>query len=151
IRECVELGTVLVSAVADATGALEALQSGAIDCLVLGPDVPDLTPEVLEEKLRRSPGAGQLPVIVYGDGSAFRDEGDGWKRLAESRTVRQVYSPERLLDQAALFLHAKVAELPEPKRCLLEGLHRSERVLPGKKVLIVDDDMRNIFALSTVL
>jgi HAMP domain-containing protein/signal transduction histidine kinase/CheY-like chemotaxis protein len=151
IRECVELGNVRVTAAAGADDALGALQAGAVDCVVLGPDVPDLTPAVLGRQIRRPPGAGRLPVIVYGDGSAFRDEGDGWKKLAESLTVRQVYSPERLLDQAALFLHCKVAELPDPKRRLLEGLHRSDRVLPGRKVLIVDDDMRNIFALSTVL
>ncbi len=151
IRESVEVANVRVTAVAAAATALTALENDTIDCLVLGPDVPDLTPAVLEEQIRRPPGVGHLPVIVYGDGSAFRDEGDGWKKLAESYTVRQVYSPERLLDQAALFLHCKMADLPDAKRRLLEGLHRSDKVLPGRKVLIVDDDMRNIFALSTVL
>jgi HAMP domain-containing protein/signal transduction histidine kinase/CheY-like chemotaxis protein len=151
IRESVALGNVRVISVAGAEPALEALRSESVDCLVLGPDVPDLSPAVLEEQIRRPPGAGHLPVIVYGDGAAFRDEDDAWKKLAESLTVRQVYSPERLLDQAALFLHCKVADLPESKRGLLESLHRSDKVLPGRKVLIVDDDMRNIFALSTVL
>ena len=151
IRHCIDLDSVQVTSVATADAAVEALQADAVDCLILGPDVAELTPTVLEEQIRRPLGAGHLPVIVYGDGSAFRDEGDGWKKLAESFTVRQVYSPERLLDQTALFLHAKVADLPDPKRRVLESLHRSDRVLPGKKVLIVDDDMRNIFALSTVL
>ncbi len=152
IREAVDFSGVRVRAVAAAGPALKALRAAEpVDCLVLGPDIPDLSPAVLEEQIRRPPGAGHLPVIVYGDGNAFRDEGDGWKKLAESFTVRQVYSPERLLDQAALFLHCKVADLPDGKRRLLEGLHRSDQVLPGRKVLIVDDDMRNIFALSTVL
>jgi CheY-like chemotaxis protein len=71
--------------------------------------------------------------------------------LEHSYVVRRVQSPERLLDQTALFLHQEVARLPEPKRRLLEGLHASCNVLPGKKVLIVDDDVRNIFALSTIL
>ena len=74
-----------------------------------------------------------------------------WGDLARNCTVRRAHSPERLLDLAALFLHQNVAKLPEPRRLSLEALHRSERVLAGKKVLIVDDDMRNIFALSTVL
>ncbi len=151
IRDCIDLGDVAVSAVARADDALDALAAEAFDCLVLGPNVPDLTPAVLADRIRRAPGTGHLPVIVYGDGSSFRDEGDGWKRLGASLTVRQVYSPERLLDQAALFLHCNIADLPDAKRRILEGLHCSDRVLPGKKVLIVDDDVRNIFALSTVL
>jgi HAMP domain-containing protein/signal transduction histidine kinase/DNA-binding response OmpR family regulator len=151
VRDLVEIGSVRVTAVAGAEAALKALQTEPTDCLIVGPDIPDLTPAVLESQIRRPPGAGHLPVIVYGDGSAFADEGDGWKRLAESFTVRQVFSPERLLDQAALFLHCNVAELPDSKRGMLEALHRSDKVLPGRKVLIVDDDMRNIFALSTVL
>jgi HAMP domain-containing protein/signal transduction histidine kinase/DNA-binding response OmpR family regulator len=151
IRDSVDVANVHVTSVSAAGAALEVIQRDAVDCLILGPDVPDLTPAVLQEQIRRPPGVGHLPVIVYGDGSAFRDEGDAWKKLAESFTVRQVYSPERLLDQAALFLHCNVAELPETKRRVLESLHRSDKVLPGRKVLIVDDDMRNIFALSTVL
>jgi HAMP domain-containing protein/signal transduction histidine kinase/CheY-like chemotaxis protein len=151
VRELVEIGSVRVTAVSDAETAIKTLQSEPTDCVVLGPDVPDLTPAVLESQIRRPAGAGHLPVIVYGDGNAFPDKGDGWKRLAESFTVRQVFSPERLLDQAALFLHCNVAELPETKRGMLEALHHSDKVLPGRKVLIVDDDMRNIFALSTVL
>src|SRR5262249_5598452 len=73
------------------------------------------------------------------------------QKYAESLTVRRVHSPERLLEQAAFFLHRDVTKLPEAGRRLLDQLHSSARVLSGKKVLIVDDDMRNIFALSTVL
>jgi CheY-like chemotaxis protein len=65
--------------------------------------------------------------------------------------VRRVHSPERLLDQVAFFLHQDLGKLPEAQRRLLAGLHNSDEVLTGKRVLIVDDDMRNIFALSTVL
>src|SRR5207244_10179521 len=66
-------------------------------------------------------------------------------------SVRRVHSTERLLDQTAFFLHCNVAKLPQEKRQLLSDLHQSNKALAGKKVLIVDDDMRNIFALSTVL
>src|SRR5262249_11462348 len=88
---------------------------------------------------------------VFGEGAAEGEEGGGWKRLAQVCPVRHIHSPERLMDQASLFLHRNVAKLPEARRRRLEDLHRSDRVLPGRKVLIVDDDMRNIFALSTVL
>src|SRR5205085_5697092 len=71
--------------------------------------------------------------------------------LAEVFTLRVVESPERLMDMASFYLHRNLAALPEAQRRVLEGLHSSAQVLPGKKVLIVDDDMRNIFALSTVL
>ena len=78
-------------------------------------------------------------------------EGGGWKRLAENCTLRRARSHERLLDLSTFFLHRKVAKLPEAKRQILHDLHQSDKILQGKKVLIVDDDMRNIFALSTVL
>src|SRR5262249_32278469 len=79
------------------------------------------------------------------------EEEKGLRRLARAAAVRQVCSPERLLDQAALFLHAPVAKLPESKRAMLEQLHQTDHALAGKRVLIVDDDIRNIFALTSVL
>jgi CheY-like chemotaxis protein len=150
ILDAVSAEDVEVTAVSDGKSALRAIRDG-VDCLVLGPSVPDLTPAVLAQEVGRGAATANLPVIVYGDGTSFQDDGDDWKRLAESVTVRQVYSPERLIDQTAFFLHRRVANLPEVKRRMLEGLHQSDQVLPGRKVLVVDDDMRNIFALSTVL
>jgi CheY-like chemotaxis protein len=91
----------------------------------------------------------RLPVIVFGDGKAADD--GGWARAGTAYTVRTAHSPERLLDQAALVLHREVGKMAAAQRQVLEGLHSSAHILPGKKVLIVDDDMRNIFALSPVL
>ncbi len=71
--------------------------------------------------------------------------------LARSVVVKGVESPERLLDETALFLHRVVADLPQAKQEMLDRLHRSDEALVGKKVLVVDDDIRNIFALSSVL
>ena len=73
------------------------------------------------------------------------------KRIAETIIIKDVRSPERLLDETALFLHRVQANLPEPKRQILEQLHQTDTVLAGKKVLIVDDDVRNIFALTSML
>ena len=71
--------------------------------------------------------------------------------MAKSIVLKGVQSPERLLDETALFLHRVVAELPEPKQRMLERLHETDEALAGKRVLVVDDDVRNIFALSSVL
>jgi signal transduction histidine kinase/CheY-like chemotaxis protein/HAMP domain-containing protein len=140
---------VQLTCVADGAAAARALQERAVDCVVVNPSAREPGPLARDED---SPGDGvvsRLPVIVFGDGPESQD-GD-WARLAAGCTVRTADSPERLLDQAALLLHRDVGKLPAAQRQVLEGLHCSARVLPGKKVLIVDDDMRNIFALSTVL
>jgi CheY-like chemotaxis protein len=79
------------------------------------------------------------------------EENDQWKRLGQTCTLRSAQSLERLLDQTAFLLHRNVAKLPKAKREILESLHQSDKALAGKKVLVVDDDIRNIFALSTVL
>jgi CheY-like chemotaxis protein len=132
---------------ADGAAAARALGEGGVDCVVVGPDVHG--PDPLPEEGRADGVVSRLPVIVFGDGAAGDD--GVWARAGAGYTVRTAHSPERLLDQAALVLHREVGKMPAAQRQMLEGLHSSARVLPGKKVLIVDDDMRNIFALSTVL
>jgi signal transduction histidine kinase/DNA-binding response OmpR family regulator/HAMP domain-containing protein len=139
-----------ITAVADGPAALNALRERPIDCIVTGPEPLNLDPEAFAKAARRSPVASSLPLIVFGDGEFVYDDGR-WKRLSEPATVRLVQSPERLLDQISLFLHRPMAQLSEAKRQMLQDLHQSNKSLAGKKVLIVDDDMRNIFALSTVL
>ena len=92
--------------------------------------------------------ADRLPVIVYGE--AGMDEAEA-KRLGNVYPVRAVQSPDRVLDSALFYLHYRVDALPEAWREKLVDLYQSNKPLAGKKVLIVDDDMRNIFAVSTVL
>jgi CheY-like chemotaxis protein len=92
-----------------------------------------------------------LPVILYSDQPPSQDGPDPARALAPAVTFRQVCSPERLLDQTAFFLHSPVERLPEPKRRMLEQLYQTDQILAGKKVLIVDDDIRNIFALTSIL
>jgi signal transduction histidine kinase/DNA-binding response OmpR family regulator/HAMP domain-containing protein len=142
--------SVEVTAVADGESALKAAQGRRIDCVVTGPETLDLDLEALAKAGGRSPLVSSLPLIIFGDGEFVYDDGH-WKRLGEPATVRLVQSPERLVDQALLFLHRPLAELPENTRRMLQDLHESNRSLAGKKVLVVDDDMRNIFALSAVL
>ena len=92
-----------------------------------------------------------LPVVVFTGKELTPEEDARLHTLARSVVVKGVESPERLLDETALFLHRVVADLPPEKQKMLEKLHRSDDALVGKKVLVVDDDMRNIFALSSVL
>ncbi len=151
IRACLEAGDVRLEAVSDGAAALEFLHRRSADCLVIGPEAADLDLTAVGTGDDSDGLVRQMPVIVYEDEGTVEDHDADWKRLADTCTLRRVHSPERLLDQAAFFLHRDVSKLPEAKRRLLENLHSSGKVLPGKKVLIVDDDMRNIFALSTVL
>jgi CheY-like chemotaxis protein len=92
-----------------------------------------------------------LPVIVYTGQELTRREETRLKKYAETIIVKDARSPERLLDETSLFLHRVEARLPQAKRQMLEQLHNAEEVFKGKKVLIVDDDVRNVFALTSVL
>jgi HAMP domain-containing protein/signal transduction histidine kinase/CheY-like chemotaxis protein len=132
----------------DSAAAMTLLAKKAVDCVVVNPQVTELAEELTARRHDHHGGLAQLPVIVYGP----EYQGDGaWNRALDSCTVRHVDSPERLLDLMVLFTHRTVSELPEGKRQMLIELHDSDRILTAKKVLIVDDDMRNIFALATVL
>src|SRR5262249_20044459 len=121
------------------------------DCVILSPRMSSMSGELLAAGLPSRAALGQMPVIVYGDGEFANDEDGAWKRLEECCTVRRVQSPDRLLDLTTLVLHRAVGSLPAAKRQLLVDLHHADKLPSGKKVLIVDDDMRNIFALSSVL
>jgi CheY-like chemotaxis protein len=145
-----EADDILITPVPDGQAALQVLREGRTDCMIVNPSLSDLNATLLNEIVEHRSSIMLLPVIIYGDGDTIHEEGN-WKNHGNAITVRQVHSPERLLDQTAFFLHRKLTNLPETARILLENLHSSDKVLPGKKVLIVDDDMRNIFALCTVL
>jgi CheY-like chemotaxis protein len=106
--------------------------------------------EVLE-RLRDTPSLAELPVVVFTGKELSSEEDARLRVLARSVVVKGVESPERLLDETALFLHRVVADLPVEKQNMLTRLHSSDDALIAKKVLVVDDDVRNIFALSSVL
>jgi CheY-like chemotaxis protein len=105
----------------------------------------------LLERLREDGASSDLPVVVFTGKDLSPEEDAQLHTLARSVVVKGVESPERLLDETALFLHRVVADLPPEKQQMLDQLHRSDDDLVGKKVLVVDDDVRNIFALSSVL
>src|SRR5919202_539728 len=105
----------------------------------------------LLEELRDNPELADIPVIVFTGRELSPEEDARLHTMARSVVVKGVESPERLLDETALFLHRVVSDLPPEKQRMLERLHSSDEDLVGKTVLLVDDDARNIFALSSVL
>jgi hypothetical protein len=151
IVELIGNSDVSTTAVSSGEEALSALKSGHFDCIVLDLGLPDMTGFELIEQIKQEVRLSNLPVIVYTGKELTRAEETELKRIAESIIVKDVRSPERLLDETALFLHRVQANLPKPQQKILEKLHQTDPVLTGKKVLIVDDDVRNIFALTSML
>jgi HAMP domain-containing protein/CheY-like chemotaxis protein/signal transduction histidine kinase len=131
--------------------ALEAVTSESFDCVVLDLRLPDMSGFDVLERFREIPTLNNLPVVVFTGKDLSPEEDARLHMLARSVVVKGVESPERLLDETALFLHRVVTDLPAEKQKMLERLHHSDEALVGKKVLVVDDDVRNIFALSSVL
>jgi HAMP domain-containing protein/CheY-like chemotaxis protein len=141
-----------ITAVESAEKAMEELSSGKhYDCVVLDLGLRDMSGFDFLEKVKSDPDKTELPIIVYTGKQLTSQEETRIKKYAETIIVKDVRSPERLLDETALFLHRVEAKLPEQKRKMLEQLHDADAVIAGKKVLIVDDDVRNIFSLTSVL
>ena len=142
---------VQVTAVSDGREALQMLRERRVDCMVLNPRLPDLTVRELAERLASLARSPRLPVVVAADSPLPGETEADLKKVSETFALRTAYSPERLLDQTAFCLHTAMGKLAPKKRQVVEALYQSDQVLKGKKVLIVDDDIRNIFALSSVL
>src|ERR1035441_6555604 len=105
----------------------------------------------LLEKMQAEPALADVPVVVFTGKDLNAEEQARLKAMAKSIVLKDVQSPERLLDETALFLHRVVTDLPAEKQNMLERLHGSNEVLRGRKILVVDDDGRNIFALTSLL
>jgi HAMP domain-containing protein/CheY-like chemotaxis protein/putative methionine-R-sulfoxide reductase with GAF domain len=151
IRELLGYDDIDVSIVSSGAEALELVTREVFDCVVLDLRLPDMSGFDILERMRDIPEVSDLPVVVFTGKELSPEEDARLHTLARSVVVKGVESPERLLDETALFLHRVVADLPQEKQKMLDRLHRSDDALVGKKVLVVDDDMRNIFALSSVL
>ncbi|MGC2415997.1 MAG: HAMP domain-containing protein [Stellaceae bacterium] len=131
--------------------ALAILHAEPPDCIVLDLRLPDMSGFELLGDIRDDQTLADLPVVVFTGRELSPDEDAQLHTMARSVVVKGVESPERLLDETALFLHRVVAELPDDKQRMIERLHNSDEDLVGKTVLLVDDDARNIFALSSIL
>ena len=151
IAALLEHDDVTISVAASGREALEKLRSTTFDCVVLDLKLPDMNGFDLLETIRGEGNLQDVPVVVFTGRELSPDEDARLRSMARSIVVKGVESPERLLDETALFLHRVVGDLPPHKRRMLEKLNTSDEILVGRRALLVDDDPRNIFALSSAL
>jgi CheY-like chemotaxis protein len=127
------------------------LQEEKFDCIIIDLGLPDMSGFELMEKIKENDKLNRIPIIVYTGRDMNKEEARQLEKLANTVVLKTSNSKERLLDETALFLHRVEAKLPREKQQIIRKLHRTEEVLKEKKVLIVDDDMRNIYSLTNVL
>jgi HAMP domain-containing protein/CheY-like chemotaxis protein/signal transduction histidine kinase len=151
IKELLGYEDIDVTVASTGAEAVKMASEEAFDCVVLDLRLPDMSGFDVLERFGDIPSLRDLPVVVFTGKELSPEEDARLHSLARSVVVKGVESPERLLDETALFLHRVVADLPPEKQRLLDRLHHSDDALIGKKVLVVDDDVRNIFALSSVI
>jgi HAMP domain-containing protein/CheY-like chemotaxis protein/signal transduction histidine kinase len=151
ITELLGHSDVEITSVGTGAAALATLRERRFDCVVLDLKLPDISGFDLLEQIEADVGLQHLPIVVFTGKDITAEEEARLKQVAKSVIIKGVQSPERLLDETALFLHRVVTELPPEKQEMIERLHRTGEVLRGKNVLVVDDDVRNIFALTSVL
>jgi signal transduction histidine kinase/CheY-like chemotaxis protein len=144
-------GDVSITAVGSSEAAISELASQSFECMILDLKLPDVSGFELLEAIKKDERSRDMPVIVYTGAELTRQEETKLRKHAEAIIVKDVRSPERLLDETSLYLHRPQAKLPKAKQEMLEELHRGDTAFEGKKILIVDDDVRNVFALTSVL
>ena len=140
-----------ITTAATGAAALAALREGSFDCVVLDLRLPDMSGFELLARVQQDGELRRTPVVVFTGRELTDAEETELRKAAKSIVLKGVRSPERLLDETALFLHRVIADLPEAKQHMIEALHESDEPLSGRKVLVVDDDIRNIFALNSLL
>ena len=147
------LGSRDVEAVCARTAAecLEKLKSETFDCMVLDLSLPDASGFSLLEKLSAEDAYSFPPVIVYTGRELKQDEEQRLRRYSKSIIIKGAKSPERLLDEVSLFLHQVVSEMPPEKQRMLEKSNNRDAALEGRRILVAEDDVRNVFALTSVL
>ncbi|MCG8619972.1 MAG: response regulator, partial [Desulfobacterales bacterium] len=151
IRELIGGGDVETVMVTTGAQAYEELSGNLYDCMILDLGLEDMSGFELLDRIRNNPSCGEIPVIVYTGRDLTQEEDSQLRKYTESIIIKGVRSPERLLEESALFLHRVEADLPKEKQDMLKLSHDKDRVLKDKTVLLVDDDMRNVFALTSVL
>jgi len=151
IRELLHHDDIEIVTTDTGAGALSTLREAPCDCVVLDLRLPDMSGFEVLDQIRRDEALSNVPVVVFTGRELSAEEDAELHTMARSIVVKGVESPERLLDETALFLHRVITELPIEKQRMLEKLNSSDEDLIGKTALLVDDDARNIFALSSVL
>jgi CheY-like chemotaxis protein/two-component sensor histidine kinase len=151
IRELLDHNDIEIVTTGTGAGALSTLRDSPCDCVVLDLRLPDMSGFEVLDKIRKDDSLSNVPVVVFTGRELSVEEDAELHTMARSIVVKGVESPERLLDETSLFLHRVITELPIEKQRMLEKLNSSDEDLIGQTALLVDDDARNIFALSSVL
>jgi CheY-like chemotaxis protein len=151
ITELLAHQDVEISNAATGEEAWELINDRSFDCVVLDLRLPDISGFDLLARIEAETSLRELPVVIFTGKELTEEEETRLRKIAKSIIIKGVQSPERLLDETALFLHRVVTNLPPEKQRMLERLHDTDEALAHKKVLIVDDDVRNIFALTGLL
>ncbi|HJS90368.1 MAG TPA: response regulator, partial [Steroidobacteraceae bacterium] len=131
--------------------ALALMRERSFDCVVLDLALPDISGFELLAEVQKDAKLRETPIVVFTGRELTQEEEGELRRQAKSIVLKGVRSPERLLDETALFLHRVIADLPPQKQQMIRSLHESDEALRGRKVLVVDDDIRNVFALNSLL
>jgi CheY-like chemotaxis protein/two-component sensor histidine kinase len=140
-----------ISTASSGKEALGLLRERKFDCAILDLKLPDVSGFDLLTQIQRDESLRDMPIVVFTGRELTADEETELRQRAKSIVLKGVQSPERLLDETALFLHRRITDLPEAKQRMIERLHDSDEPLRQRKVLVVDDDVRNIFALNSLL
>ncbi len=151
ISQLLANGSVLITAVGSAAEALSQLKVTTFDCMVLDLNLPDLSGYDLLQQMTEQDELAFPPVIVYTGRALSRDEEQSLHRFSKSIIIKDARSPERLLDEVTLFLHQVESQLPEERRRMLQLARDRDATLEGRQILVVEDDVRNIFALTSLL
>jgi len=151
ITELLANDEVLITAVGNAADALAQLKTVTFDCMVLDLNLPDLSGYELLQRMTEQHDVAFPPVIVYTGRALTREEEHALRRFSRSIIIKDARSPERLLDEVTLFLHQVESTLPEDRRRMLQQVRDRDATLEGRQILIVEDDVRNIFALTSLL
>ncbi|GFE83759.1 hypothetical protein GCM10011487_57590 [Steroidobacter agaridevorans] len=140
-----------IVATATAAEALQALSEGRFHCMIADLMLPDMSGADMIATMQRRLGKISPPVVIYTGKPLSRTEETELRAVSEAIIIKDASSPERLLDETALLLHYPASRLPESRRQLLERARKEDPVLRGRSVLVVDDDVRNIFAITAGL
>jgi CheY-like chemotaxis protein len=151
IKKLISHEDIVITEVGSAENALKLLKKQKFDCLLLDIKLPGMSGFNLLDKLSSVPQSKFTPVIIHTAKDLNKEESELLSKYTNRIIAKSTQSIERILDETTFFLHRPIANLPEDKRKMLEKLYQSDYTLAGKKVLIVDDDIRNIFALTGVL
>ena len=131
--------------------AYEMLTNDTFDCIIVDLGLPDMSGFELLEKIKANKTLNKIPVVVYTGRNLKKDETERLNKLADTVVLKTADSTERLLDETILFLHSVEAKLPKEKQRIIRSLHRADEILKNKKILLIDDDVRNIYSLTNVL